>query len=66
MSKQYVIKPNESVWTSRQFNVNVSSITIHEDVILHDIGVLDANGNKIMAKEKPNEIGYLAARKRSG
>lgn len=40
--------------------------TVYEDYELHDIGVVDSAGNKIMAKVEPNEIGYMAAFKRSG
>ena len=36
--------------------------TVHEDVELIDIGVVDADGNKIMARRRMDQIGFIRSR----
>jgi len=33
--------------------------TVYEDYELVDTGVLDANGNKVMARQKPDPVGFI-------
>lgn len=58
--KQYVIcRPRSADIDANVDAENYLARTVHEDHELIDIGLLDSEGNKVMAKKKMDQIGFV-------
>lgn len=60
MARDYIVrrpKAYDDYWEAK--GTDSLAKTVYEDHELIDIGVLDANGEKIMARQKPDPVGFI-------
>jgi hypothetical protein len=60
--REYVIRPRSADVTTEPDGENYLSRTVFETEELVEIGVRDADGNKIMARRKMDPIGFIRHR----
>jgi len=60
MARDYIVRrtADSDFWDEARATDYLAR-TVHEDHELIDIGVLDANGEKIMARQKPDPVGFI-------
>lgn len=60
MSRSYVIRRVRSAYIDENINgEDYLARTVYEDHELIDIGIVDKNGEKIMARQKMDAIGFV-------
>lgn len=60
--REYVIKPKADRSWDEPDAKDYLARTIYEDYEIVDTGMLDHAGNKIMARKKPDPVGYVRFR----
>lgn len=57
--REYVKAPQSGKWDTVPDGEDYLARTVHEREELIDIGILDSAGNKVMARQRMDPIGYV-------
>lgn len=57
--REYVVRRSADVFDAGIDGEDYLARTVYEDHDLIDIGVLDADGNKVMARKRMDQIGFV-------
>lgn len=60
--REYLRQPVRSDWHGEHRATDSLARTVHEDYELIDTGVVDAAGNKIMARNRMDQIGFVRSK----